>query len=212
MAPRLPGPGLATALLEHGYALFRPNPRGSYGQGERFTRPMCAISATAICATFWPASTPPAKAAPIDTARLGLTGGSYGGFMTMWAVTQTDRFKAAVAAAGISDWLSYYGENGIDAWMIPYFGASAYDDPAVYAQSSAINYIRNVKTPTFAYVGEHDIECPAPQTQEFWHAMKAMNVPTSIMIYPGEGHGLRDPAHLADAEQRTLAWFDKYLK
>jgi dipeptidyl aminopeptidase/acylaminoacyl peptidase len=117
-----------------------------------------------------------------------------------------------VAAAGISDWLSYYGENGIDAWMIPYFGKSAYDDPAVYGASSAINYMHNVTTPTFAYVGEHDIECPAPQTQEFWHAMKAMNVPTSIMIYPGEGHGLRDPVHLADAEQRTLAWFDKYLK
>ena len=132
--------------------------------------------------------------------------------MSMWAVTQTSRFKAAVAAAGISDWLSYYGENGIDAWMIPYFGKSAYDDPAVYAASSAINYMHDVKTPTFAYVGEHDIECPAPQTQEFWHAMKAMNVPTSIMIYPGEGHGLRDPEHLADAEQRTLAWFDKYLK
>jgi dipeptidyl aminopeptidase/acylaminoacyl peptidase len=153
-----------------------------------------------------------AQVAPIDTARLGLTGGSYGGFMTMWAVTQTDRFKAAVAVAGISDWLSYYGENGIDAWMIPYFGASAYDDPSIYAQSSAINYMHNVKTPTFAYVGEFDIECPAPQTQEFWHAMKALNVPTSIMIYPGEGHGLRDPEHLADAMQRTLSWFDRYLK
>jgi len=66
--------------------------------------------------------------------------------MSMWAVTQTDRFKAAVAAAGISDWLSYYGENGIDAWMIPYFGKSAYDDPAVYGASSAINYMHNVKT------------------------------------------------------------------
>ena len=96
--------------------------------------------------------------------------------------------------------------------MLPYFGASAYQDPAAYAQSSAINFIRNVKTPTFEYVGERDIECPAPQTQEFWHALKALNVPTSIMIYPGEGHGLRDPAHSADAMERTLAWFDKYLK
>jgi dipeptidyl aminopeptidase/acylaminoacyl peptidase len=153
-----------------------------------------------------------AKVAPIDTERLGLTGGSYGGFMTMWAVTQTTRFKAAVAAAGISNWLSYYGENGIDAWMIPYFGASAYDDPAVYARSSAINYMHDVKTPTFAWAGERDIECPAAQTQEFWHAMKAMDVPTSIMIYPNEGHGLRDPQHLADVQARTLAWFDKYLK
>jgi dipeptidyl aminopeptidase/acylaminoacyl peptidase len=212
VTPGFAGPGIVTALLEHGYALFRPNPRGSYGQGERFTQANVRDFGHGDLRDILAGIDAAAKVAPIDTERLGLTGGSYGGFMSMWAVTQTNRFKAAVAAAGISDWLSYYGENGIDAWMIPYFGKSAYDDPAVYGASSAINYMHNVKTPTFAYVGEHDIECPAPQTQEFWHAMKAMNVPTSIMIYPGEGHGLRDPEHLADAEQRTLAWFDQYLK
>jgi dipeptidyl aminopeptidase/acylaminoacyl peptidase len=212
VTPGFSGPGIVTTLLKHGYAIFRPNPRGSYGQGERFTQANVRDFGHGDLRDILTGIDAAAKVAPIDTARLGLTGGSYGGFMSMWAVTQNDRFKAAVAAAGISDWLSYYGENGIDAWMIPYFGKSAYDDPAVYGASSAINYMHNVKTPTFAYVGEHDIECPAPQTQEFWHAMKAMNVPTSIMIYPGEGHGLRDPEHLADAEQRTLAWFDKYLK
>ena len=212
VTPSFSGPGIATALLERGYAIFRPNPRGSYGQGERFTLANVRDFGHGDLRDILAGIDAAAKVAPIDTARLGVTGGSYGGFMSMWAVTQTNRFKAAVAAAGISDWLSYYGENGIDAWMIPYFGKSAYDDPAVYGASSAISYIHNVTTPTFAYVGERDIECPAPQTEEFWHAMKAMNVPTSIMIYPGEGHGLRDPAHLADAEQRTLAWFDKYLK
>jgi dienelactone hydrolase len=212
VTPGFPGPGIVSALLERGYAIFRPNPRGSYGQGERFTQANVRDFGHGDLRDILTGIDAAAKVAPIDTSRLGLTGGSYGGFMSMWAVTQTDRFKAVVAAAGISDWLSYYGENGIDAWMIPYFGKSAYDDPAVYGASSAINYMHNVRTPTFAYVGEHDIECPAPQTQEFWHAMKAMNVPTSIMIYPGEGHGLRDPVHLADAEQRTLAWFDKYLK
>jgi dipeptidyl aminopeptidase/acylaminoacyl peptidase len=212
VTPGFSGPGLVTSLLEHGYAIFRPNPRGSYGQGERFTQANVRDFGHGDLRDILSGIDAAAKVAPIDTARLGLTGGSYGGFMSMWAVTQTDRFKAVVASAGISDWLSYYGENGIDAWMIPYFGKSAYDDPAVYGASSAINYMHNVKTPTFAYVGEHDIECPAPQTQEFWHAMKAMNVPTSIMIYPGEGHGLRDPEHLADAQQRTLTWFDKYLK
>jgi dipeptidyl aminopeptidase/acylaminoacyl peptidase len=210
--PFFAGPGLASALLEHGYAVFRPNPRGSYGQGEKFTLANVRDFGHGDLRDILTGIDAAAKVAPIDTARLGLTGGSYGGFMTMWAVTQTDRFKAAVAAAGISNWLSYYGENGIDAWMLPYFGASVYEDPAVYAQSSAINFIRNVKTPTFEYVGERDIECPAPQTREFWHALKAINVPTSIMIYPGEGHGLRDPAHSADAMERTLAWFDKYLK
>jgi dipeptidyl aminopeptidase/acylaminoacyl peptidase len=209
--PDFAAPGSAP-LLEHGYAIFWPNPRGSYGQGEAFTLGNVRDLGHGDLRDILAGIDAAAKAAPIDAGRVGLTGGSYGGFMTMWAVTQTTRFKAAVAAAGISDWLSYYGENGIDAWMIPYFGASAYDDPAVYARSSAINYMRNVKTPTFAWVGERDIECPAPQTQEFWHAMKAMGVPTSVMIYPGEGHGLREPEHLADAESRTLAWFDKYLK
>jgi dipeptidyl aminopeptidase/acylaminoacyl peptidase len=212
VVPFFSGPGLASTLLEHGYALFQPNPRGSYGQGETFTQANVRDFGHGDLRDILAGIDAAAKVAPIDTGRLGITGGSYGGFMTMWAVTQTDRFKAAVAAAGVSNWLSYYGENGIDAWMLPYFGASVYEDPAAYAQSSAINFIRNVKTPTFEYVGERDIECPAPQTQEFWHALKAMNVPTSIMIYPGEGHGLRDPAHSADAMQRTLAWFDKYLK
>jgi dipeptidyl aminopeptidase/acylaminoacyl peptidase len=206
------GTSLESALLENGYAVFRPNPRGSFGQGEGFTRANIRDFGHGDLRDILAGVDAAARAAPIDTARLGITGGSYGGFMTMWAVTQTHRFKAAVAAAGISDWLSYYGENGIDAWMLPYFGASAYEDPAIYAQSSAINYIRNARTPTFAYVGERDIECPAPQTQEFWHALKTLNVPTAIMIYPGEGHGLRDPEHVADALHRTLSWFDRYVK
>ena len=211
VTPGFVGPGELRDMLEHGYAQFLPNPRGSYGQGERFTKANVRDLGHGDLRDILAGVDAAAAATPIDTNRLGITGGSYGGFMTMWAVTQTDRFKAAVASAGISNWLSYYGENGIDGWMIPYFGASAYDDPAVYARSSAINYMRNVKTPTFAYVGERDIECPAPQTQEFWHAMKAMKVPTAVMIYPGEGHGLRDPKNLEDVTQRTLAWFAKYL-
>ena len=99
--------------------------------------------------------------------------------MTMFAVTQTQRFHAAVAGAGISDWKSYYGENSIDQWMTPFFGASVYDDPAVYAKSSAIDFIRNVKTPTLVVVGDRDGECPAPQSFEFWHALRAEHVPTS---------------------------------
>ena len=210
--PSFSGPGLDRTLLEHGYALFFPNPRGSFGQGEAFTlgnvRDLGYGDLRDILAGIDAAE----RVAPIDDARLGLTGGSYGGFMTMWAVTQTQRFKVGVAAAGISDWLSYYGENGIDQWMIPYFGHSAYDDPAIYARSSAITFIHNVKTPVFEYVGADDVECPSPQTQEFWHALRDLGVPTSMAIYPGEGHGLRDPAHLADSERRALAWFDRYLK
>jgi dipeptidyl aminopeptidase/acylaminoacyl peptidase len=210
--PAFAGPGLRGALIQRGWAIFYPNPRGSFGQGERFTAANIRDFGYGDLRDILSGIDATENTAPIDAGRLGLTGGSYGGFMTMWTVTQTNRFKAAVAAAGISNWLSYYGENGIDAWMLPYFGASAYDDPAIYARSSPINYIKNVRTPTFEYVGERDIECPASQTQEFWHALKAQGVPTEIMIYPGEGHGLRDPANAEDALERTLAWFDKYLK
>jgi dipeptidyl aminopeptidase/acylaminoacyl peptidase len=210
--PSYIGPGLSRTLLEHGYAVFHPNPRGSFGQGERFASANVRDFGHGDLRDILAGIDAAAKAVPIDEARLGITGGSYGGFMTMWAVTQTHRFKAAVADAGISNWQSYYGENGIDAWMLPYFGASVYDDPAVYARSSPINFIRNVRTPIFSYVGERDIECPAPQTQEFWHALKTLGVPTAVMIYPGEGHGLRDPAHIADSIARTLKWFDDYLK
>jgi dipeptidyl aminopeptidase/acylaminoacyl peptidase len=210
--PSFSGPGLRTALIQRGWAVFYPNPRGSFGQGERFTAANIRDFGYGDLRDDLTGIDAAEAAAPIDERRLGITGGSYGGYITMWAVTQTNRFKAAVAAAGVSDMLSYYGENGIDAWMLPYFGASVYDDPAVYARSSPITYIKNVRTPTFEYVGERDIECPAPQTQEFWHALKTLGVPTAIMIYPGEGHGLRDPKNAQDALERTLAWFDKYLK
>lgn len=212
LLPSFRGPGLQRELLQRGYALFYPNPRGSFGQGERFTTANVQDFGHGDLRDILAGIDAAEKVAPIDDARLAITGGSYGGFMTMWAVTQTNRFKAGVAAAGIANWQSYYGENGIDAWMLPYFGASVYKDPAVYAKSSPINFINNVRTPTFAYVGERDIECPASQTEEFWHALKALGVPTSVMIYPGEGHGLRDPANTADAMRRTIEWFDRYLK
>ncbi len=210
--PNYIGPGLNRDLLTRGYALFLPNPRGSYGQGEAFTAANVRDLGHGDLKDILAGIDAAERIAPIDDNRLGITGGSYGGFMTMWAVTQTNRFKAGVAAAGISDWISYYGENGIDEWMIPYFGKSAYDDPEIYGRLSAISYIKNVKTPVFSYVGAQDIECPAPQTQEFWHALHDLGVPASYAIYPGEGHGLRDPEHIADAKTRSIAWFDKYLK
>jgi dipeptidyl aminopeptidase/acylaminoacyl peptidase len=210
--PYFQGPGLYASLLERGWAVFLPNPRGSFGQGERFTLANVRDLGYGDLRDILAGIDAVERAAPIDAARLGITGGSYGGFMTMWAVTQTPRFKAAVAAAGVSDWQSYYGENGIDEWLIPYFGASLYDDPQIYDRSSPIRFMRHVRTSTFVYVGERDIECPAPQTQEFWHALHDLGVPTGIMIYPNEGHGLREPAHAKDALERTLAWFDKYLR
>jgi dipeptidyl aminopeptidase/acylaminoacyl peptidase len=202
----------ATALSALGYFVLQPNPRGSYGQGEAFAaanrkdfgygdlRDVLAGVDTVL-----------AKYPAIDPKRVGLTGWSYGGFMTMFGVTQTTRFRAAVAGAGISDWKSYYGENSIDQWMTPFFGASVYQDPAVYAKSSAIDFIDKVKTPTLVVVGDRDGECPAPQSFEFWHALRDEHVPTQLVVYPNEGHGFVNPDHRTDVLVRTLDWFAKYM-
>ena len=95
--------------------------------------------------------------------------------------------------------------------MIPYFGASVYDDPLVYFKSSPMTYIKNTKTPTLIVVGDRDGECPAPQSYEFWHALKTLGVPTQFVIYENEGHLFANPAHSRDVIERTISWFDIYL-
>jgi len=207
-----PRPGLPLELLSgRGYFVFLPNPRGSYGEGEQFTRANVKDFGHGDLDDILAGVDAVEKSYPVDSKRIGIGGWSYGGFMTMWAVTQTHRFRAAFAGAGIANWKSYYGENGIDQWMIPYFGASVYDDPAVYAKSSPIEYIKNVETPTLVVVGDRDEECPPPQSYEFWHALKTLGVKTELVIYPGEGHGFHDPEHIRDRFERVVKWFDENM-
>ena len=209
VTPRWPGVGYGGVPFSAlGYFVFMPNPRGSYGQGEKFTQANIKDFGYGDLRDILAGMDVLEKRFPIDKDREGLTGWSYGGFMTMFGVTQTTRFKAAVAGAGISDWESYYGENSIDQWMVPFFGKTVYDDPAVYAKSSAIEYIKKVKTPTLVVVGDRDGECPAPQSFEFWHALRAEGVKTQLVIYPNEGHGFRDAGHRRDVLERALNWFE----
>jgi len=203
---------IIAALSVRGYYVFLPNPRGSYGRGEEFTRANVKDFGHGDLRDDLAGVDAAIKKYPVDPDRLGVTGWSYGGFMTMWTVTQTNRFRGAVAGAGIANWQSYYGQNLIDQWMTPFFGASVYDDPAVYEKSSPIHFIKNVKTPTLIIVGEHDAECPSAQSYEFWHALRTLNVPTQLIIYPGEGHLFIKPENQADRMDQTVAWFDKYLK
>jgi len=212
LIPRWPGVGYGSVPFSTlGYFVFMPNPRGSFGQGEAYVQANRKDFGHGDLADILAGVDTIEKKLPVDDKRLGLTGWSYGGFMSMFAPTQTRRFHAVVAGAGISNWQSYYGENLIDQWMIPFFGASVYDDPAVYAKSSAINFIKQVRTPTLIVVGDRDAECPAPQSFEYWHALRAQDVPTSLVVYPNEGHHFVDPVHQRDVLQRALEWFGKYL-
>jgi dipeptidyl aminopeptidase/acylaminoacyl peptidase len=210
--PRWPGVGYGSVPFSNlDYFVFMPNPRGSFGQGEAYVQANRKDFGYGDLSDILAGIDAIEKKLPVDDKRLGLTGWSYGGFMSMFVPTQTRRFHAVVAGAGIANWQSYYGQNLIDQWMVPFFGASVYDDPAVYAKSSAINFIRQVKTPTLIVVGDRDAECPAPQSFEYWHALRAQGVPTSLVVYPDEGHHFVDPAHQRDVLQRALEWFAKYL-
>jgi dipeptidyl aminopeptidase/acylaminoacyl peptidase len=199
-------------LANHGYFVFKPNPRGSYGEGEAFTRANVRDFGYGDLRDILAGVDAVLKEAPIDPQRIGIVGWSYGGYMTMWAVTQTERFRAAAAGAGLSDWLSYYGTNDIDTWMIPYFGASVYDDPKVYERSSPITFIKRVRTPTLLVAGDRDAEVPISQSYEYWNALKRLGVPTEFVVYPDEGHHFFKRADQVDVMTRVVGWFDRYLK
>lgn len=198
-------------LIASGYYVFMPNPRGSFGQGEAFTQANRLDFGGGDLRDILAGIDAAEKVAPIDDDRLGLSGVSYGGFMAMWANTQTHRFKAIVAGAGISNYVSYYGTNGIDQWMLPFYGKSVYDDPQPYEMASAITFITKARTPTLLYTGERDVEVPPTQSVEYWHALKMLGVPTTLIIYPDEGHGVRRPDHVEDLRQRVAAWWAQYL-
>ena len=198
-------------LPSQGYFLLLPNPRGSYGAGEAFTQANVNDFGYGDMRDIDGGVDAAIEAAPIDPNRVGIIGWSYGGYMTMWAVTQSTRFRAAVAGAGIANWQSYYGQNRIDTWMLPFFGASVYDKPEAYSRSSPITFIKKARTPTLVLHGDRDSEVPTPQGYEFWHALKALNVPTELVIYPEEGHAIAKPEHQRDIEERLIAWFDRYL-
>ena len=194
-----------------GWFVLCPNPRGSYGQGEAFTQGNVKDFGNGDFRDILAGVDAMMQQFPIDPQRIGIRGHSYGGYMTMWAETQTTRFAAAVAGAGLSDWQSYYGQNDIDEWMIPFFGASVYDDPAVYEKSDPIHYLKNVKTPTLILVGDRDGEVPMPQSIEWYHALQAMKVPTEMVVYPNEGHVFYRPADARDYTLRMLRWFEEWF-
>ena len=199
------------ALSTRGYFVFMPNPRGSFGRGEAFTRANVKDLGYGDWRDDLAGVDAALKAAPIDPTRLGLMGWSYGGYIAMWAETQTTRFKALVSGAGLVNWQSYYGQNKIDQWMVPFFGASVYQDPAVYARSSPITFILQSKTPVLILQGERDEEVPAPQAFEFYHAMTTIGVPAKLIVYADEGHGPQKSVNQIDILTQTVDWFDRYL-
>jgi dipeptidyl aminopeptidase/acylaminoacyl peptidase len=199
-------------LVDHGFFVFVPNVRGSFGQGETFTRANVMDLGGGDLRDILAGVDAVEKIAPVDEGRLAIFGHSYGGFMVAWAVTQTNRFKAAVASTTQAQWFNDDTTAGVSRWQDPYFlGMTPYEHLDVFDRISPIRFVKRVKTPTFIYNGASDLEAPPVQAIEFWNALKAMGVPTSLVLYPGEGHKFSNPANERDVTDRTVAWFEKYV-
>ncbi len=200
------------AFAAFGYMVFYPNPRGSFGGGAAFAEASRRDFGGGDFRDIMAGVDHVLTTDPADPERLGLTGWSYGGFMTMLGVTRTNRFKAAVAGAGISNWQSLYGQGLINEIFLPFFGASLYDDPEVYAASSPVFGLKAVRTPTLSLVGELDPQTPAAQSLEFWNGLRSLGVPSDLVIYENEGHQFVSPENRRDLLRRSLDWFDTYLR
>ena len=197
-----------------GYVVVKVDPRGSRGYGQSFSDG---------CVLNWGGGDYKDLMAGLDYAivhndfidadRLGVMGGSYGGYMTNWVVTQTDRFKAAVSRACVSNLLSFYGTSMKFSLMEQEFFGLPYDNLGLLAQWSPITHVKNVKTPILFLHGESDYTCPIGQAEEMFRGVKRMGVETQLVRYQGEGHGIRGkPSNRIDFYQRHLDWFKKYLK
>jgi dipeptidyl aminopeptidase/acylaminoacyl peptidase len=202
----------AQIFAANGYAVLLPNPRGSTGYGHKFTTANVGDWGGKDYQDLMTGVDELVKTGVADPARLAVMGGSYGGFMTFWVITQTDRFKAAIGHAGISDWYSFYGQSDIPGLMEYGFGGLPWTAREVYEKWSPVRYADRVKTPLMITHGEQDRRVPIAQAEQYYRALRKRGVETIFVRYPREGHGIIEPNHQIDLVRRQLEWFDKHLK
>ena len=203
----------AQFFAAHDYAVFLPNFRGSVGRGVNYTvinnRDFGGKDFQDILSgvDFL------VQKGIADKDRLGIGGWSYGGFMSAWAVTQTNQFKASVVGVGVSNWFSLMGQTPVPLWTVQvHFEEWPSDNPTAFRKNSPIEFVKNVKTPTLWIHGEVDPMIALSQSREFFRALQHNNVPSQLVVFPREGHGLREPVHRKRAYDRILKWYDRYVK
>lgn len=204
--------GTVQVLAANGFAVLQPNFRGSTGKGLAFAQANkntwgkgdyedCMAGVDAMIARGL-----------ADPDRLGAFGWSYGGYMTFWILTQTDRFKAVSPGAGLTNIYSMYSQNDIQRYLRWFYSDKApWDATELYWDRSPMKYVNNVKTPTMIMHGQVDTRVPIAQAQEFYRALKERNVPVEFVVYPRENHGFTEPRHQMDRVQRYVRFFAKYL-
>jgi dipeptidyl aminopeptidase/acylaminoacyl peptidase len=200
-------------LAARGYAVFYPNIRGSVGYGQKFIEMNRGDWGGADFKDVMWGVKDLIDRGIADSAKLGIGGWSYGGYMAEWAITQTNDFKAAVSGAGLSNLISEYGSEEHPAYDEWFYGVPYESDSLVkFLNSSPFTQLKNAKTPTLILQGEADTTDPPDQSQELYRGLKHYGVETELVMYPREPHGFREEKHLLDRLNRILAWYDAHLK
>ncbi len=204
----------AQIYAAHGYATLMVNYRGSTGYGQKLADAIFGDQNGGEAKDVLAGVDAALKKYPwLDANRMGLEGGSYGGQLTNWIITQTDRFKAAVPSAGISNlvtqnYLSYYHD-----YLAVEYGAFPHQNGIIDKlwERSAVRYANKVKTPTLFIHGENDNDVPIAEAEQFFIALKDVGVETVMVRYPREGHGIRETGHLVDVVNRSIEWYDRHF-
>jgi dipeptidyl aminopeptidase/acylaminoacyl peptidase len=195
----------------NGYAVLMPNPRGSTGYGNKFTTANLGDWGGKDFKDIMAGVDAVIAKGIADPDKLVVMGGSYGGFMTFWTITQTDRFKAAIGHAGISDWYSFHGQSDIPGLMEYGFVGQPWNATETYRKSSPMTFVDKVKTPIMITHGEQDRRVAIAQAEEYYRALQRRGVEVVFLRFPREGHGIQEPNHQIDLTQRQLEWFDSHL-
>jgi HEAT repeat protein/poly(3-hydroxybutyrate) depolymerase len=194
----------------HGYAVFQPNYRGSSGYGQEFIDADRGDFGGGDMRDVLAGIDRLVKDKLIDPGRQFVYGSSYGGFLTSWLVGHTAQFRAAVAQNAVTDLNAMWGLSDLQSWTQWEFGGRPWEVPAAMRRHSPLTYAAAVRTPTLILHARDDRRCPLPMGRMFYQALAAGGVPTQLVVYPGEGHGIRQPRHREDVLRRALAWFQQF--
>lgn len=200
------------SLAAQGYAVLRCNPRGSTGYGKDFRYANQRDWGGGDYRDLMAGVDHVIALGVADPERMGVMGWSYGGFMTSWIITQTQRFKAASVGAGVTNIMSFNGTADIPSFIPDYFGAESWEDLELYRDHCAMFQVKGVVTPTLIQHGDADVRVPISQGYELYNALRRQNVETRMIVLPRQPHGPTEPRMLLKVMQSNLEWFAKYLK
>ena len=199
-------------FAQEGFAVLRPNPRGSTGYGKEFRYANFMDWGYGDLSDLLAGVDHVIEMGVAHADSLLLMGWSYGGYMTSFAVTQTDRFRAASMGAGLPNLISMVSTTDIGDYLAGHMGGEYFDDYETYEKHSAVYHIKNVTTPTQVIHGAQDLRVPFTQGQEFYNSLTRLGVETEMIVYPRTPHGPREPKFLMDVSERIMTWFEKHLR